>query len=56
MTRAACSSRVPTRQKLARSSLGGVATPACRWKHAFTIWLHADDDWPYWYELAMLNR
>ena len=47
---------MPTRQKLARSSLGGVATPACRWKQALTSCDHALLEWPYSYDEAIEKR
>ena len=43
-------------QNEARSSLGGVATPAWRWKHALTSWLHALLEWPYSYDEAIEKR
>ena len=43
-------------QNEARSSLGGVGLPACRWKQDLTSCVHAELLWPYWYELAIENR
>ena len=37
-------------------ALGGVATPACRWKQLFTSAVHALEECPRPQSLAMLKR
>ena len=43
-------------QNEARSSLGGQATPACRWKQPLTSCVHADDECPYCHDEACEKR